>query len=60
LAAGSPAIDIVIHYQKGRIIVYLILGVGVRVILLSLLTPGAVCHAAKALGRETQAVDVVA
>jgi hypothetical protein len=39
---------------------YLLLGVGVRVILLALLACKTMCHAAKALGGEVQAVDVLA
>jgi hypothetical protein len=40
--------------------VYLFLGVRARVILVALLTCGAMCHAAKALGSEAQVVDVLA
>jgi hypothetical protein len=43
--------------QEGRIMVYLILRV--RVTLLALLAFGVACHAAKALGGEAQAVDVL-
>jgi hypothetical protein len=39
---------------------YLFLGVEARVILVALVACGAVCHAAKALGGESQAVDVLA
>jgi hypothetical protein len=39
--------------------VYLILRVRVRVTLLALLAFGVACHAAKALGGEAQAVDVL-
>jgi hypothetical protein len=49
----------ILCYQEGRTIVYLILRVGVRVILVALLAPGAVCHAAKALGGKVQTIDDV-
>jgi hypothetical protein len=49
----------ILRYQEGRIIVYLIFGVGVRVVLVALLACGTMCHAAKALGSEAQAVDVL-
>jgi hypothetical protein len=50
----------ILRYQEGWIIVYLFLGVGARVILVALLTCGAMCHAAKALGDEAWAIDVLA
>jgi hypothetical protein len=50
----------ILRYQEGWIIVYLFLGVGARVVLITLLACGAMCHAAKALGGEEQAVDDLA
>jgi hypothetical protein len=50
----------ILYYQEEWAIVYLFLGVGARVILVALLACGAVCNAAKALGGEAQAVDVLA
>jgi hypothetical protein len=50
----------ILCYQEGWIIVYLFLGVGVRAILVALIACGAMCHFAKALGGEAQAVDVLA
>jgi hypothetical protein len=50
----------ILRYQEGWIIVYLFLGVGARVILVALLTCVAMCHAAKSLGGEAHAVDVLA
>jgi hypothetical protein len=50
----------ILRYQEGWIIVHLFLGVGGRVILVALLTCGAVCHVVKALGGEAQANDVLA
>jgi hypothetical protein len=48
----------ILCYQEGWIIVYLFLGV--RVILVALIACGAMCHFAKALGGEAQAIDVLA
>jgi hypothetical protein len=50
----------ILRYQEGWAIVYLFLGVGARVIIIALLACGAMCRAAKALGGEAQAVDVLA
>jgi hypothetical protein len=50
----------ILYYQEGWIIVYLFLRVGARVILVALLACGAMCHVAKTLGGEAQAVDVLA
>jgi hypothetical protein len=41
-------------------IIYLFLRVGARVILVALLACGAMSHAAKTLGGEAQAIDVLA
>jgi hypothetical protein len=50
----------ILRYQEGWAIVYIFLGVGARVILVAHLACGVVCHAAKALGGEAQAIDVLA
>jgi hypothetical protein len=49
----------ILRNQEGWIIVYLFLIVGARVILVALLACGTMCHAAKALSGEAQAVDVL-
>jgi hypothetical protein len=38
----------ILRFQEGKIVIYLILGVGIQVILVALLALGVVCHAAKA------------
>jgi hypothetical protein len=50
----------ILHYQEGWAIVYLLLGIGARVIFVALLACGALCHAAKVLGGEAPTVDVLA
>jgi hypothetical protein len=50
----------ILRYQEGWIIVYLFLEVKAGVILVAFLACGAMCHVAKALGGEAQAVDVFA
>jgi hypothetical protein len=56
----TPPLWFVVSVLQGWITLYLFLGVGALVILVALLARGAMCHAAKALGGEAQAVDFLA
>jgi hypothetical protein len=43
---------LVLLAQEGKLVTYLVLGVGVRVTLVTLLAPGVTSHAAEAISHE--------